>query len=57
MKANDIKIQMKAIYRKGNTLIRKFKQCSVEVKNQLFQSFCTNMYCAEMCDNYNGSSS
>jgi len=56
MDDNDIKRQMKAIYGKGNTLIRKFKQCSVEVKTRLFQSFCTNMYCEELWNNYKVSS-
>ena len=56
MDDNIIKIQMKAFYGKGNTLIRKFKQSSVEVKTMLFESFSMNMYHAEMWNNYTGSS-
>ena len=52
----DIKRQMCAMYCKGNTLVRKFKQCNVDVKTRLFQTFCSNMYCAQLWCNYtNGS--
>jgi hypothetical protein len=41
-----IKQQCRNIYSRGNPLIRNFKMCSDTVKCQLFQSFCTNIYCA-----------
>ena len=44
---------MKCIYGKGNTLIRKFKYSSPEVKtSKRFQSYCTNMVCAELWNDY-----
>lgn len=41
---NDIKRQLNAIYCKGNMLIRKFYNCSTDVKCLLFKSYCTNFY-------------
>jgi hypothetical protein len=49
----DMKRQMKCIYSKGNTLVRKFTSCSLEVKVQLFKSFCTSMYCSALWNKYN----
>jgi len=43
-----IKQQCRNIYSRGNTLIRNFKMCSDTVKCKLFQSFCTNIYCAPL---------
>jgi len=47
---------MKAVYAKGNILIRKFSLCSDEVKTQLFTSFCSNMYCSALWSHYKASS-
>ena len=48
----DIKRQVKCVYSKGNTLIRKFRACTNDVKTQLFQAFCTSMYCSPLwCHN------
>ena len=49
---DDLRRQMKSIYCKGNTLLRKFGKCSEAVKIQLFQSFCSNMYCAHLWNSY-----
>ena len=40
----DIERQMKSVYARGNSLIRKFKACCVDVKAKLFKAFCSNMY-------------
>ena len=40
----DIKRQCRQIYAQGNSLIRKFYMCSVEVKLKLFESYCSPMY-------------
>ena len=48
----DVKRQMRAIYYRGNSLINKFRHCSVEVKTQLFKSFCSNMYCSPLWSCY-----
>ena len=40
----DIKRHVRALYGRGNMLVSKFKFCSPEVKNCLFQSYCTNIY-------------
>ena len=48
----DIRRQMRAIYARGNILLRKFGKCSLEVKLQLFKSYLGNMYCSELWSNF-----
>ena len=45
--------QCRNLYCRGNTIIRNFKHCSEPVKFQLFQSYCTNFYCAPLWCKYN----
>lgn len=47
----DIKRQYRSICRKVNMLKRKFYKCSFEVKIQLFQSYCMNIYCVSLWSN------
>ena len=51
----DIVRQLRSIYGKGNMLIRRFNNCSENVKSQLFQSYCTNLYCSQLWSNYSPS--
>ena len=44
----DIDRQKRKIYGQGNTLIRKFSMCSLDVKIMLFRTYCTPMYCAQL---------
>ena len=44
----DIDRQKRKIYGQGNTLIRKFSMCSLDVKVMLFRTYCTPMYCAQL---------
>ena len=47
----DIERQIRAIYTRGNMLVRHFYQCSNDVKMQLFKSYCSNLYlCHLWCD-------
>jgi exonuclease III len=48
----DIVRQTRYIYARGNSLIRKFKDCSPEVKTQLFKSYCTAFYCSSLWSNF-----
>jgi hypothetical protein len=48
----DIKRQCRQLYAQGNSLIRKFHMCSVEVKLFLFQSYCSPMYTAHLWWSY-----
>ena len=41
---DEIKQQYRKTCIRSNTLIRKFNDCSFEVKNELFKSFCTPIY-------------
>jgi hypothetical protein len=41
----EIAKQYSLLYARCNTVLRKFKHCSIDVKRQLFTSYCTNFYC------------
>ena len=40
--------QMRGLYARANSLLRKFPACSFEVTLRLFQAFCTSFYCAHL---------
>ena len=44
----DIDRQKRMLYGQGNTIIRKFSMCSLDVKITLFKMYCTPMYCAQL---------
>jgi hypothetical protein len=48
----DMQRQLRFIYAKGNILVRKFRMCSVEIKLQLFRSYCYNLYCCHLWSTY-----
>ena len=48
----DIKRQMRYIYGKGNMLIRKFKNCSIDIKVKLFKCYCSNLYCSALWETH-----
>lgn len=48
----DIMRQVRSLYARANTLLRKFYNCSYEVKLTLFQSYCVNMYCPYLWTQY-----
>ena len=52
----DINRQCRQIYAQGNLLIRKFGNCSSDVKTFLFNTYCSSMYTAHLWWNYNVSS-
>ena len=52
----DLTRQLRAIYTRGNILIRKSSKCSDDVKMQLFSSHCTNLYCSQLWSHYSASS-
>ena len=45
---DDIMKQMRGLYARSNSVLRKFAACSFEVKLRLFQAFCTSFYCAHL---------
>lgn len=49
---HDIKRQCAKLYIQGNTILRKFYMCTVDVKLTLFRSFCMPMYGAHLWWNY-----
>ena len=48
----DIKRQRKKVYAQGNSILRRFYMCSIEVKVMLFKSYCTSLYTAHLWTNY-----
>ena len=52
----DMKRQLRSVYARANTLIRKFTKCSLEVKLTLFKSYCTSTYCSHLWANYSKAS-
>ena len=43
---DDIMKQMRGLYARANSVLRKFAACSFDVKLRLFQAVCTSFYCA-----------
>ena len=52
----DILKQRRKLFAQGNSIMRKFFMCTVEVKLTLFQSYCSSMYLAQLWTKYNQSS-
>ena len=48
----DILRQRKKIYSQGNNIRRKFYMCSLDVKLELFRSYCSSLYTAHLWTNY-----
>ena len=48
----DIERQRKKIFVQGNSLLRKFFMCTLEVKTKLFETFCSPLYTAHLWTNY-----
>ena len=45
---NDILKEMRKLYIRSNSLLRTFGNCSVQIKKELFRSFCTAFYCSHL---------
>ena len=52
----DILRQRKKIYQQGNAIIRRFSMCSIDVKINLFKTYCTSMYTAHLWCRYRATS-
>ena len=50
----DIERQRRKLFIQGNTLIRKFYMCSIDVKIELFRSYCSSMYTSQLWARYTG---
>ena len=50
--SEDMMRQKCLFYARGNSLIRKFKYCSLTVKRALFRSYCCSFYCSALWINY-----
>ena len=45
--------QIKGVYARGNVILKRFKNCSTQVKVKLFNSYCGNFYCSNLWSFYN----
>ena len=50
--SSDMERAKRAIYARGNSLVRKFITCSEEVKISLFRSYMTPIYCCHLWASY-----
>ncbi len=48
----DMERQAKSLYLQGNITVNKFRNCTDDVKLQLFHTYCTNMYAAHLWSNF-----
>ena len=48
----DIQRQLKSVYARGNSLIRKFHMCSNHIKALLFKSYCSSLYTCQLWRSY-----
>lgn len=48
----DVQREVCNIYRRGNIMVRKFRNCNVNIKLDLFRSYCSQFYCSALWCNY-----
>ena len=48
----DIAKQMRTLYIRSNKLLRMFSYCTIDVKMELFRSYCSSLYCCSMWSDY-----
>ena len=48
----DIKRGVRSMYARGNMLVRRFCHCSIDIKQRLFQSLCSPIYCIQLWSKY-----
>ena len=44
----DIKRQIRGVYARGNSLIKRFRHCNQQTKVKLFTSYCSSFYCCTL---------
>ena len=52
----DVARQTRKFYLQANLLLRNFRYCSDQIKCALFQTYCNNLYCCQLCFNSTKSS-
>ena len=45
--------ELRTLYIRSNVILRTFKKCNVDVKKELFRSYCTSFYCGHLWTLYN----
>ena len=49
---DEIAKQMRTLYIRSNKLLRMFSYCTIDVKMELFRSYCSSLYCCSMWSDY-----
>ena len=44
----EISKQIRTLYIRSNKLLRMFSYCTIDVKNELFRSYCSSLYCCAL---------
>ena len=50
--SEDISRELRAIYARGNLILRKFHKCAIDVKIYIFKTYFSNCYCNQLWCNY-----
>jgi hypothetical protein len=53
---DDLFRQTKAIYARGNILVKKFSSCNVDVKARLYKAYCSSFYCSQLWSSFSTAS-
>ena len=48
----EISKQIPTLYTRSNKLLRMFSYCTIDVKKQLFRSYCSSLYCCALWSDY-----
>lgn len=49
---DDLSRELRALYARGNLILRKFSKCNNDVKRHLFKMYFSNLYCNQLWSNY-----
>ena len=52
--SDDVEIykQIRTLYTRSNKLLRMFSYCTIDVKKELFRSYCSSLYCCALWSDY-----
>ena len=48
----EISKQIRILYTRSNKLLRMFSYCTIDVKKELFRSYCSSLYCCALWSDY-----
>ena len=48
----EISKQIRTLYIRSNKLLRRFSYCTIDVKKELFRTYCSSLYCCSLWSDY-----